>query len=196
MPHIDLLELPYFEGISMEGLVALVDLMRPHQFPEGHVIVQEGERGAQPLYIATSGKIMITKIAPGGHQRNLADLESPTLFGEIELFCQIPPVCSARALTNVSAFSLDRPTFDSLFGSHDAPAADTIPIIAIWGLQVALILVGHIYAIIIAHKTSITLYEKHRQAVFSQIPMLVAMLLFSFQSLWLIAQPMVMRTAM
>jgi hypothetical protein len=77
-----------------------------------------------------------------------------------------------------------------LFGPHSMPVADTIPIVAIWGVQVTLIIIGHIYAIVVAHRTSVALYQRHRQAVFSQIPMLVAMLLFSFQSLWLIAQPM------
>ena len=52
-------------------------------------------------------------------RRNLADLMAPTLFGEIELFCQIRPVCSARAVTRVSAFKLDRPTFDKLFKTNN-----------------------------------------------------------------------------
>jgi hypothetical protein len=39
-------------------------------------------------------------------------------------------------------------------------------------------------------------YGNPRQATLSQLPMLAAMILFSLQSLWLLAQPMVMRTAM
>src|SRR5204862_1778331 len=101
MPHVDLLELPYFEGISMDGLVSLVDLMKPITFEEGQTVVEEGDRGPQPLYIATAGKVLVSKRGPDGKERALAELESPTLFGEIELFCQIPPVCSAKAVSRV-----------------------------------------------------------------------------------------------
>ena len=80
------------------------------------------------------------------------------------------------------------------FGPVGMSVDGTIPVMAIWCVQVTLIIIGHIYSIMIAHKTSTAVYKTHRQAVFSQIPILVAMLLFSFQSLWLIAQPI--RTAM
>jgi CRP-like cAMP-binding protein len=114
--HVDLLELPYFDGISMDGLVSIVDLMAPVQFEAGAVIVPQGV-APPPLFIATHGRVLITKRAPDGKERSLAELQSPTLFGEIELFCQIPAVCTAKAVTPVSAFSLDRPTYDRLFAS-------------------------------------------------------------------------------
>lgn len=116
--HVDLLELPYFEGISIDDLVSLVDLLAPVQFEAGDTIVREGDTQPQPLFIATQGRVMIKKRAPDGRERNLAELSSPTLFGEIELFCGIPPVCSAHATTRVSAFTLDRPTFDQLFADR------------------------------------------------------------------------------
>ena len=65
-----------------------------------------------------------------------------------------------------------------------------------WGIQVALILVGHVYGILIAHKIAYATYDNPRTATLSQVPMLMAMLLFSFQSLWLLTQPMMMRSAM
>lgn len=117
MPHVDLLELPYFEGISVDALVALVDLMAPRTFEAGATILREGEDAPAALYIATAGKVAITKRGPQGLERRFAELESPTLFGEIELFCQIPAVASAVAMTRVSAFALDRATFDRLFAT-------------------------------------------------------------------------------
>ena len=122
MPHVDLLELPYFEGIPIDSVVALVDVMEPKFFPPGALIVQEGDRSPQPLYIATTGRVAISKntTVPGA-ERNLAELDSPTLFGEIELFCQIPPVATARAITPVNSFMLTRPTFDRLFAAQHGP---------------------------------------------------------------------------
>ena len=116
MPHVDLLELPYFEGISLDSVVALVDLMEPKHFPANTTIVREGDSLPPPLYIATAGCIVMSKrSAEDGTDRDLAELKSPTLFGEVELFCQIAPIATARSVTPVSLFALTRATFDRLF---------------------------------------------------------------------------------
>jgi CRP-like cAMP-binding protein len=117
MPHVDLLELPYFEGISIDALVSLVDLMAPRSFQAGTAILREGEDTPAALYIATTGRVAITKRGQNGGERRFAELDAPTLFGEIELFCQIPPVASAVAMTPVSAFALTREAYDRLFAS-------------------------------------------------------------------------------
>ena len=121
MPHVDLLELPYFEGITIDDMVTLVDMMAPGQYEAGEIIVREDEMPPPPLYISTRGNLEITKRGPDGEERPLAELVSPTLFGEIELFCQIPAVATARAIERVSLFSLTRSDFDRLFdASHPA----------------------------------------------------------------------------
>jgi len=84
----------------------------------------------------------------------------------------------------------------NLFGTAQMAVDAVLPLEVGWALQVTLILVGHVYAIVIAHRTAWSLYDDPRVATASQIPMLAAMLLFSFQSLWLLSQPMLMRTAM
>jgi hypothetical protein len=83
-----------------------------------------------------------------------------------------------------------------LFGTAHMPIDAVLPLHVGWGIQVSLILIGHVYGIYIAHKAAQSLYDDPRAATASQIPMLAAMLLFSFQSLWLLSQPMLMRTAM
>lgn len=84
----------------------------------------------------------------------------------------------------------------NLFGTAPLPVDAVLPVEVGWALQVGLVLVGHLYALVIAHRTARDLYPDGRAAVASQIPMLIAMVLFSCQSLWLLGQPMVMRTAM
>jgi CRP-like cAMP-binding protein len=121
MPHVDLLELPYFDGLTINDMVSLVDRMTPARWSAGDEIVREGDP-PPPLYIATAGSVSISKRGPGGGSRNLAELESPTLFGEIELFCQIPAIATARALDRVSTFALTRAEFDRLLAEHH-PAA-------------------------------------------------------------------------
>lgn len=119
MPHVDLLELPYFEGISIDDLVSLVELLEPRQFAAGSVIMGEGDATPPPLYVVTQGRVRIGKNG-GTDERALAELDSPTMLGEVELFCQLPPVATARALTPVCAFALTRDTFDRLFGQRHA----------------------------------------------------------------------------
>jgi ferredoxin len=65
----------------------------------------------------------------------------------------------------------------------------------LWIVQVALILVGHVYSLRIAHHTSRQLFPDRNSARRSQLPMLLAMIAFSIFSLWLLKQPMEMRTS-
>ncbi len=112
MPHVDLLELPYFQGISIHELVSLVDQMRPLEFSEGQDLIAEG--GDTPLYILTYGQVAVLKEGPDGGLRPIAQLDSPTVLGEIELFCNLRAVSTVRALSRISAFALDRKTFLTL----------------------------------------------------------------------------------
>jgi hypothetical protein len=65
----------------------------------------------------------------------------------------------------------------------------------LWLMQVFLVLVGHVYSLWIAQKTSMRLFGASRAAFRSQVPMLAAMIAFSVFSLWLLKQPMEMRTS-
>ena len=65
----------------------------------------------------------------------------------------------------------------------------------LWLVQVFLILVGHVYNLWVAQQTSLRLFGTPRAAFRSQLPMLVGMICFSVFSLWLLKQPMEMRTS-
>ena len=56
-------------------------------------------------------------------------------------------------------------------------------------------LVGHVYSLWIADRTARRLFPSGTTAFRSQIPMLIGMVLFSVFSLWLLKQPMEMRTS-
>ena len=87
MPHVDLLELPYFQGISIDELVALVDSMPPVEFQAGDFVIREDEN--IPLFIVTRGKVAVEKNGPDNQMRVLAELDAPTVLGEIELFLSL-----------------------------------------------------------------------------------------------------------
>ena len=61
----------------------------------------------------------------------------------------------------------------------------------VWYSQVALIIVGHVIAVYLAHSISLRLLRDPGRAFRSQLPMLVLMVLYTITSLWILAQPIV-----
>lgn len=84
----------------------------------------------------------------------------------------------------------------NLFGTANWRPTALLSLQTIWLLQVVLVIIGHVFGIVISHKHVYRIFEDHRTALKSQIPMIALMVMFSVISLWLIAQPMEMRTAM
>ncbi len=82
-----------------------------------------------------------------------------------------------------------------LFGTTGLTLAPLARLSTLWGVQVLLVLIGHLYSLWIAERTARRLYPERGAALRSQIPMLVGMVLFSVFSLWLLKQPMEMRTS-
>ena len=66
----------------------------------------------------------------------------------------------------------------------------------IWYVQLTLVVIGHIYGIYVAQREANRLYADDRGAALRvHLVMMIGMILMSLLSLWLLAQPMFMRTA-
>ena len=63
----------------------------------------------------------------------------------------------------------------------------------VWYSQVTLIVIGHIAAVYLAHVLSLKIFPSAREALLSQYPMLVLMVVYTMTSLWIIAQPITTR---
>ena len=82
------------------------------------------------------------------------------------------------------------------FGTARAPLSALWSPESIWYLQVTLIIVGHVYGILVAQREAFRLYRGDKKASLRvHLVMMVGMVLMSLLSLWLLAQPMFMRTA-
>ena len=81
----------------------------------------------------------------------------------------------------------------NLFGTSRWVTPPLITLEGLWIIQVALVLVGHLYGLWVAAGITRRLTPAHGAGVASQIPMLAAMIMFSTFSLWLLKQPMEMR---
>jgi hypothetical protein len=81
----------------------------------------------------------------------------------------------------------------NLFGTATWELAPLVSMTTLWGIQVILVLVGHVYSLWVARDVAGLLHTNARAARASQIPMLASMIAFSVMSLWLLKQPMTMR---
>ena len=79
-----------------------------------------------------------------------------------------------------------------LFGSADYQV--NIAVVGarfVWNTSVVAIVVGHIIAVYLAHVLALRVLGSRKQALISQIPMLVLMVFYTTFSLWILAQPLV-----
>lgn len=62
---------------------------------------------------------------------------------------------------------------------------------AFWGSQVVLIVVGHVVAVVAAHRVAVERYSSLSAARWGHFPLLVSMIGYTVLSLWIISQPVV-----
>lgn len=80
----------------------------------------------------------------------------------------------------------------NLFGTANYEISYTVlNLKMLWNVQVALIVIGHVIAVIIAHAIAERYYKDYQKALISQYPMLVLMIFYSCVSLWIMAQPII-----
>ena len=84
----------------------------------------------------------------------------------------------------------------NLLGTANMQLNPILPLGTVWYLQVGLIIIGHVFGIYVSHKHANQIFDSRKAAIRSQIPIIFLMILFSVLSLWLVKQPMEMRTAM
>ncbi len=84
----------------------------------------------------------------------------------------------------------------NLFGTARQTYDPLLSLSTIWYLQLALVLIGHLYGIFVSERIARKLYDNKRDVWLVQLPMFAVMIAFSMYSLWLIHQPMEMRTGL
>jgi YHS domain-containing protein len=83
----------------------------------------------------------------------------------------------------------------NLFGTAHWTLAPFINLPTLWIVQVLFVMIGHVYSLWVARNVAGHLFGDSKAAMRSQVPMLLAMVLFSLMSLWLLKQPMEMHTS-
>jgi hypothetical protein len=75
----------------------------------------------------------------------------------------------------------------NLFGTLEWRIPPLVSLDVLWILQIALVLVGHLFSLWVAQRTSQNIFGNQRAAFRSQLPMLAGMIAFSIFSLWLLS---------
>jgi hypothetical protein len=83
----------------------------------------------------------------------------------------------------------------NLFGTAAWSVPPLVSLEVLWVLQVVLVAVGHVYSLWAANRISRRIFEDPAAATRGQWPLLIGMIAFSVFSLWLLKQPMEMRTS-
>jgi len=68
-----------------------------------------------------------------------------------------------------------------------APPLDWVPISLVWYLSVGAIVVGHVAAVVLAHRRA--LRDSARRPILAGLPLVIVMIGYTVLSLWIIAQP-------
>jgi hypothetical protein len=82
----------------------------------------------------------------------------------------------------------------NLFGTADKTYGPLLSLHSIWAIQVVFIVIGHVYGVIVADRIARRFFADKRRRNNSFLPQLATMILYSSFSIWLISQPMDMRT--
>lgn len=77
----------------------------------------------------------------------------------------------------------------NLFGTVDYNGSVILDANFVWHSQVALILLGHIVAVYLAHLAALQLFPTQKKALISQFPMLLLMVVYTMIGLWILSQP-------
>ena len=64
---------------------------------------------------------------------------------------------------------------------------DTVRLI--WVTQASLVVIGHVWSVLLAHRVAITLFGDHKRAAIGTLPLSMFMIAYTFLGLWLLAAP-------
>ncbi|MCK6472508.1 MAG: cyclic nucleotide-binding domain-containing protein [Planctomycetes bacterium] len=113
-------EIPVFEGLHFHRLEELSGWLKRQTHAPGAVILSEGDP-PNGLYVLSKGTVEVIKGAEP-HAVCLAELQGPSVFGEIGLLTHAPRTATIRARTTVTTGWLDREHFDALLAEDNVTA--------------------------------------------------------------------------
>ena len=114
MPAVDTLKAcPLFKGFTDTGLQILAGIATERAFPKGVPLFVENMIG-ESLFILAEGRVKISSKSPNGEDVFLGELGPGDYLGELALLQQSQRLCTATAMSGVSAVELRHADFQKL----------------------------------------------------------------------------------
>jgi CRP-like cAMP-binding protein len=94
--------IPFFSSLSHEDHLSMIENIKLHYFPAGHMIFKEGDVGDM-MFIIRSGKLKVFQ-ERNDYQRTLCVLSANDFFGEMALISDTPRNASVEVLEDTEVF--------------------------------------------------------------------------------------------
>jgi len=112
---------PLFRALTPEEVEEIVKISKLLRVRRGMTVVEEGDEG-EAMYILVEGRVGVLKKLPGGDTTPLAELEPPSVFGEMSLIDRAPRSATVVTSEDSVLFQINLQAFNSLRAAYH-PAA-------------------------------------------------------------------------
>ncbi|MEE8522515.1 MAG: cyclic nucleotide-binding domain-containing protein, partial [Thermoanaerobaculia bacterium] len=112
------------QGLTGAELTTLANFSDVKRYPAGEFLFHEGDEGDE-MYVVLDGKVMITKLIPGGGEEALAILTRGDFFGEMALIDGQPRSADAKAFQGpVTVIVFDDKSLQEVLSMEPVAALD------------------------------------------------------------------------
>jgi CRP/FNR family transcriptional regulator, cyclic AMP receptor protein len=108
-----------FKNVNDEDLKKISSISAVRKYAKGDVLFSQNTRGAE-LFVVVNGCVAINKNVAGGRKRNLDNLRSGEVFGEISLFDEEPRSADAEVIEDAEVMIIPNTQFLSLLYANPA----------------------------------------------------------------------------
>jgi CRP-like cAMP-binding protein len=104
---------PLFKDFTDVGIQIFAAIGVPRAFPKGSALFQENRPG-ESLFIISDGKVRLSARNPAGEDVALGDVGAGESLGELALLQKGERLCTATAVTDVTAVEIRHADFQKL----------------------------------------------------------------------------------
>lgn len=138
------------------------------------------------LYLVGLAGFLLAFVAVARLVGVLGDVEAP----ELAFAATVVPIAAAyevaHSLSYVVTYLGQLPR---AVGGGSIDLLFWLPLSTYWGIQVVLVVVGHVVAVVAAHAVARRLVDDHREALVANLPLVALMVGYTVLSLWIISRP-------
>lgn len=121
--------IPFFTGLSPDGLDSIRRLIFEKTFERGEVILLEGEP-AEALYLVVSGAVKVFKTSAEGKEQILNIVRPGESFNDVPIFDDGPNPASAQAMGPVALYGIRKSDMNAILQKYPQVARNTIKVLA------------------------------------------------------------------